>query len=121
MTPEAPEIVLGSFFVGWRGDGDDLVRPRVQRSSDPPDRATLAGRVQPFEYQDRGDSLLLGPALQEIEPALILLEIVAKTFLETACDMSRLLRIVGAAAADPRIRAAVAGCDPDNAAVARRA
>src|SRR6478752_733886 len=53
MPPKAPQIVVCPLFVGRRRDGDDPVAARVERPGDAPNRAALAGRVWPFEQQDR--------------------------------------------------------------------
>ena len=53
VAPEAPEVGLGLLLVGRRGDGDDVVLPRVERAGHPADGAALSCGVGAFEDDDQ--------------------------------------------------------------------
>ena len=51
VPPEPPQIRLRSLLLGRRGDGDDDVLARIERTRDPPDGAALAGGIRAFERE----------------------------------------------------------------------
>ena len=69
------------LFVGWRGNRNDLVRPGIERPGDSSDGAPLARRVPAFEHEDRRNAAFLRLALQQVQPALITLELGGERFL----------------------------------------
>ncbi len=75
VAPEPPHIGLGALLVGGRGDGDDLVHPGFQGLGDAPDAATLACCVVAFKYCQDGELFEIGMAGEQIELALVLLQL----------------------------------------------
>ena len=94
--PETPEIMMGLFLLRRRGDGHDLVAPRVEAQREPLDVAALAAGVPAFVADHRRNprkvQLMLGleqPLVELFALGVIGLPIERKAQIDAVEDRAR--------------------------------